>query len=165
MSCGIYFTFYTASAIAALFAGMAFYLYFWRRCPYGELSTLIIRRELGHQNILEEDRNTLGKGHRAHNMTTPTVDSGFYRFVGPVYPYNMKDVFKKGFRQVCRGNPDHLLSLTVLQYPKSAFSTRVFPFGKVTVLTDRKLVDEMNHASPDDLSFDDVSQAVCYWRI
>jgi hypothetical protein len=54
----------------------------------------------------------------------------------------------------------------LLQYPNSAFCVHVFPFGKVTVLTSRKLINEMNHAPPDDLSFDEVSQAVRrvkYW--
>lgn len=48
----------------------------------------------------------------------------------------------------------------MLQHPNSAFHTRVFPFGKVTVLTNRELIDEMNRAPPDELSFDDVSRMV-----
>jgi hypothetical protein len=57
-----------------------------------------------------------------------------------------------------------LLHLT-LQHPNSAFRAYVFPFGKVTVLTNRGLIDEMNHAPPDHLSFDEVSRMVRYGQI
>ena len=62
------------------------------------------------------------------------------------------------------GNLDYLLNL-IVQFPDSAFHAHVFPFGKVTVLTSRKLIDEMNHTSPNDLSFDEVSREVCHMEM
>lgn len=47
-----------------------------------------------------------------------------------------------------------------LQYPNSAFSIQVFPFGRVTVLTNQELIEEMKRAPVDVLSFEEVSHAV-----
>lgn len=55
--------------IAILFAGLAFYLYFW------------------------------GSTGNASEMT-PVLDGGLRGFAGLIFPYNMKDVFEKGFRKV-----------------------------------------------------------------
>src|SRR5262245_33028043 len=110
-----------------------------------------------------EGEKVTRKERRGESEVAPGVDTGLRIFGGPMYPYKMKEAFEKGFRNVrrFRGSAKHgfLLNLTS-QYPNAAFCVRVFPFGKATVLTSRKLVDEMNRAPPDVLSFDEVSQMV-----
>ena len=47
-----------------------------------------------------EHEKAIGKGRRAESETTPVVDGALHKFVGMIYPYNMKEVFEEGFRKV-----------------------------------------------------------------
>lgn len=95
---------------------------------------------------------------------TPIVGNGLNRLFSLASLRNMKELFQEGFTKVADSTRTFSSLSTdsrILQYPDSAFRVRVFPFGMVTVLTNRNLIEEMNRASPDSLSFDEVSHKVC----